>query len=206
MSIAGSARRPGGPCAVPSFDPVLPPRGRHRLRRAVRRRRRAVAASLAVAAAALAAAAPRDSGRPAGPLVAEAADPPEDGRATAAGSRPAARPGSAVPDRPERSAPDGGALVAAPVRIADPGAARLLSPGDLVDVLATGPAPPGAGPPRTARLVAHRAEVAAVPPGVETDAPGDAARGALVVLAVPPETAARLAAAAADSELAVTRW
>jgi hypothetical protein len=50
--------------------------------------------------------------------------------------------------------------------------------------------------------VARRAEVAEVPAGVPEDAVG----GGLLVLSVPPETAAALAGAAASAELAVARW
>ncbi|KRV50013.1 hypothetical protein AQ490_17440 [Wenjunlia vitaminophila] len=74
--------------------------------------------------------------------------------------------------------------VAAPIRVADAATAALLRPGDRIDVLA-GPLT-GAGEPAgdgSARVVAAGARVVAVPPR-QDDGPG-AARGALVVLAVP---------------------
>jgi hypothetical protein len=87
-------------------------------------------------------------------------------------------------------------LVSAPVRIADPAAVRLLRRGDVVDVLATAPR---RGP---ARVVARRARVAGVPAEGSAGAGG----GALLVLAVTRGTAAELAGAAAEGELAVARW
>ncbi|WP_313956448.1 hypothetical protein [Streptomyces sp. SAJ15] len=115
-------------------------------------------------------------------------------------------------------------LVSAPVRIADAGAARLLRPGDRVDVLAAA----GSAEPR---VVARGARVAQVP-GARADAADRAAddaaasggladgdltdgglagevgsgvgEGALVVLAVPRATAATLAGASVTARLAVT--
>ena len=87
--------------------------------------------------------------------------------------------------------------VAAPVRLADLAVSTLLRAGDRVDVLAT---TPEAG----ARVVADGALVLttdAPPPGSE---PRPAADGGLLVLAVDPDTAARLAAAAAGRTLTVT--
>lgn len=99
-------------------------------------------------------------------------------------------------------------IVAAPVRLADPAVAALLRVGDHVDVLAAdtdrtadaSPGPPGEAAPAApvADTVAAGVEVLSVPPA---DASGD---GALVVLAVTPQTAARLAAAAVSSRLSVT--
>jgi hypothetical protein len=87
-------------------------------------------------------------------------------------------------------------MVAAPVRIADGATVRLLRPGDRVDVIAAEEsASGGAG---DARVVARGARVTRVP------GPGIAESGALVVLSVPRETAARLAGAGATSRLAVT--
>lgn len=89
-------------------------------------------------------------------------------------------------------------LVAAPVRIADSAAAGLLRPGDRVDVIA-------AEEGESARVVASGARVTKVPRETfqGSDA-GDAVAGALVVLSVPRETAARLAGAGATTRLAVT--
>lgn len=164
--------------SVPDFPPVPQPRGRHR-RRLLRRRRRPFAASLAITAAALAAAVPRGEARPERP------------GAPAAGA-------SEGPDRGQGQEPDPpvAAPVLMPVRIADPAAARLLRPGDEVDVLAT-PTPRAAGgrtAPARARVVARHARVAELP------------GGSLLVLAVTPRVAAELAAAAATSELAVAQW
>jgi Flp pilus assembly protein CpaB len=95
--------------------------------------------------------------------------------------------------------------VAAPVRLADLAVATLLRPGDRVDVLATG-AEGG-----TAEVVAADALVlTASPSGAGATGPtasGSAAAGGdsgLLVLAVPAETAARLAASATSSTLTVT--
>ena len=89
----------------------------------------------------------------------------------------------------------GAGAVAAPVRIADPGTVALLRAGDRVDVVAAGGA--GADP---VPVVATDVPVVGVPP-----ARGDgAAEGALVILAAPPDVAARLVAAAATSRLSLT--
>ncbi|MEU2350332.1 Flp pilus assembly protein CpaB [Modestobacter sp. NPDC049651] len=86
--------------------------------------------------------------------------------------------------------------VAAPVRLADLAVSTLLREGDRVDVLATG-SDPGA------RVVAAGALVlAAAAPG--TDGSPGAGDGGLLVLAVDPDTAAGLAAAAATGTLTVT--
>lgn len=185
-ALPPGAARPG-PRSVPAFDPVRPRRGRRRLRRALRRRRPVLAAALAVAAASLALAVPRP---------AQQSSPPTAEGATAAGTA-----GTSRPAQDSRRAPP---RVSAPVRIADAGAARLLEPGDVVDVLAA-PAEPSAGAAERARVVARRARVAEVPAGEET-APRDEARGALLVLDVPRTTAADLAAAGAGAQLTVTRW
>ena len=86
--------------------------------------------------------------------------------------------------------------VAAPVRLADVAVAGLLRPGDRVDVLATSP------DDGTAEVVAAGALVLGAP-GPPGDVPGPDPSG-LLVLAVPPDTAARLAAAAATADLTVT--
>jgi pilus assembly protein CpaB len=101
--------------------------------------------------------------------------------------------------------PGGRDLVAAPVRIADAAAARLLRPGDRIDVLA-GPGESGgwAGEgtrERAARVVAPGVRVLTVPRAESEKERGD---GALIVLAVPRPVAAALAGAAATSRLTVT--
>jgi Flp pilus assembly protein CpaB len=142
-----------------------------------------LAGALAATALALAAAAPwGGDGRPGSP------------------DRPDARPGS--PGRPAREE-----LVATAVRIADPATVRLLEPGDEVDVLAAPPRPGGGDGPERARVIAHRARVAEVPgPPSEPEEGGISPPGALLVLTVPPGTAAELAGAAATGGLAVARW
>lgn len=93
-----------------------------------------------------------------------------------------------------RSAGGTGA-VAAPIRIADPGVVALLHPGDRVDVVSAG----GTGTEPVA-VVARNVPVVGVPP------PGTdgSAEGALIVVAVAPDVAARLVAAAATSRLSLT--
>ncbi|MFI7318724.1 hypothetical protein [Streptomyces venezuelae] len=86
--------------------------------------------------------------------------------------------------------------VTAPVRIADADTVRLLRPGDRVDVIAAGSPADGAEP----HTVASGARVTAVPEPGE----GPAETGALVVLSVPKDAAARLAGAGASTPLAVT--
>lgn len=90
-------------------------------------------------------------------------------------------------------------LVATPVRIADPGAARLLQPGDLVDVLAAAARDVG---PATVNVVAAGARVLAVPD--PSSAPSGIDDGALVLLATTPQTAALLARSSVTSRLSVT--
>ncbi|MGW0533479.1 RcpC/CpaB family pilus assembly protein [Streptomyces sp. NPDC003032] len=115
-----------------------------------------------------------------------ASAPPDTGRAR--DSAAAAEP-SAQPPPPE--------TVTAPVRIADGAAVGLLRPGDRVDVIAA-EGPPGSG--AKPRVVAAGARVSEVPEQAE----GPAESGALVVLSVPRDTAARLAGAGASARLAVT--
>jgi pilus assembly protein CpaB len=101
--------------------------------------------------------------------------------------------------------------VAAPVRLADLAVATLLRAGDRVDVLAADsvpadPVPPdgtqaGSTPAHTVQVVAAGALVLAAPTGAPED---DAGTDGLLVLAVPPDTAGRLAAAAASATLTVT--
>ncbi|KUL32479.1 hypothetical protein [Streptomyces regalis] len=89
--------------------------------------------------------------------------------------------------------------VAAPVRIADGATVRLLRPGDRVDVIAAQDTATGGD----AQVVARGARVTEVPEPLEPMA-ATAESGALVVLAVPRATAARLAGASATARLAVT--
>lgn len=184
--------------SVPHFPPILPGRGRRRLRRALRSRR-ALGVVLALSAVLLFALT-LDGGAPARTEQAARAAP------TAPDPPPDATPDPAPAPAPERAR---GPSVTTAVRISDPATVQLLSPGDRVDVLAT-PAFPAHtdaadATPRPARRIAHRVRVAQIP-----DASGggqdEATQGALVVLAVSPATAADLAGAAVDSHLAVTRW
>ncbi|WP_030673639.1 RcpC/CpaB family pilus assembly protein [Streptomyces sp. NRRL B-1347] len=164
---------------MPHFSPLHVRGGRQRLRRLARHRRRAVAVGLAMTAAALAAAALGDAerSRPGGSAASVTAKGAGDGRERA---RPPARP------------------VTAPVRIADAATARLLRPGDRVDVVAA--EDPATGRGGAPRVIASDARVSEVP----EPADGPAEGGALVVLSVPGETAARLAGASATAHLAVT--
>jgi pilus assembly protein CpaB len=84
-------------------------------------------------------------------------------------------------------------MVVTPVRIADPDAARLLSPGDVIDVLAA-----FEGEARQAYPVAQQVRVMARPPS-RTDEGG----GALLVLATTPGQAAQLAQAQSQGRLSV---
>jgi Flp pilus assembly protein CpaB len=90
----------------------------------------------------------------------------------------------------------GPGAVAAPVRITDAGAVSLLRVGDRVDVLAA--APQGGAATDT---VAAAAPVVAVP-ALDSDG-GPMGSGALVVLAVSPPVASRLAQAAVTAQLSV---
>ncbi|MGD9986087.1 SAF domain-containing protein [Pseudonocardia sp.] len=87
--------------------------------------------------------------------------------------------------------------VAVPVRLADPGVAGLLVAGNVVDVVT-----PGAGADE-AVVLAESAVVTAVLPA---DAGGATAgsRGRIVLVALPPAQATRLAAAALTQQVAVT--
>jgi hypothetical protein len=85
--------------------------------------------------------------------------------------------------------------VSAAVRIADGATVALLRPGDRVDVVAA----PQTAAGGDARVVARGARVTKVPEPLD-EAAGS---GALVVLAVPRPTAARLAGAGATARLAV---
>lgn len=88
----------------------------------------------------------------------------------------------------------GPGLLATPVRIADADAARLLSPGDVIDILS---APTDLShPPATAAPVAQNLRVITTPTG-------DRDTGALVVLATTPTQAAHLALAQATGRLSI---
>jgi Flp pilus assembly protein CpaB len=173
---------------VPRFDPVRVRGGRCLPGRLGRQRRVVLAAALAlvatvfaVVAAALAVAGPRDAdgarGHPGAGSTAH--------NASLSG-------GHAAP------APRAAGRVTAPVRIADAATVRLLRPGDRIDVIAAEETARGGD----ARVVARGARVTKVPEPLEDTS--DA--GALVVLSVPRDTAARLAGASAAGRLAVTLW
>ncbi|MCX5437907.1 RcpC/CpaB family pilus assembly protein [Streptomyces sp. NBC_01280] len=187
-------------CEVPHFAPLRVRAGRWRPRRAGRHRRRAVAAGLAVTAAVLVAAGPSGAGSTGS----------ESSGSASAGAGPSGSESSGSGrERVRRSV----VTVSAPVRIADAAAVRLLRPGDRVDVVAAGSgagADDGQGPGgQGGRVVAAGARVSSVPDSAESaESAGEvaAAGGALVVLSVPRETAARLAGAGATSRLAVTLW
>lgn len=89
--------------------------------------------------------------------------------------------------------------VAAPVRLADLAVTAVVRAGDRVDVLAT---PEGAA---SAEVVAERALVLAAPGRpVNTSVSADDGSSGLLLLAVNPATAARLAAAAAGATVTVS--
>ncbi|MFB7417527.1 RcpC/CpaB family pilus assembly protein [Streptomyces sp. NPDC056121] len=187
-------------CEVPRFAPLRVRGGRWRPRRAGRHRRRAVAAGLAVTAAVLVAAGPSGAGS-------------SGSGSTGSGSSGSGSSGSESSGTGRERVRRSVVTVSAPVRIADAAAVRLLRPGDRVDVVAAG-AGAGSGDGRGSggqdgRVVAAGARVSSVPDSAESaESAGEAASagGALVVLSVPRETAARLAGAGATSRLAVTLW
>ncbi|OMQ14490.1 hypothetical protein A7K94_0216285, partial [Modestobacter sp. VKM Ac-2676] len=88
-------------------------------------------------------------------------------------------------------------------RLADLAVATLLRPGDRVDVLSTATVGATDGAEPSVEVVATGALVvtAAVPPAGNGPTANDAG---LLVLAVGPDTAGRLAAAAATGSLTVT--
>lgn len=86
-------------------------------------------------------------------------------------------------------------VVAYPVRIDDPEVAGLLRVGDRIDLFAAG------GEAPAARRVASGIRVLALPAPAARGPSGTA--GALVVLAVPPASAAVIAQAAVDTRLSV---
>lgn len=165
-------------CEVPHFEPVRVRGGRYLLDRLLRHRGRALAAGLAVTAAALVAAGPRT-----------ALDPLRT-------APPRGHPAVAPPTQPVRRHAAPMDMVTAPVRIADAATVRLLRPGDRVDVIAAGD--PAAG--GQARVIARGVRVTRLPEPVDAAAES----GALVVLSVPRDTAARLVGASATARLAVT--
>ncbi|WP_330236184.1 RcpC/CpaB family pilus assembly protein [Streptomyces sp. NBC_00566] len=176
---------------VPFFPPVRVRGSGRQAGRLARCRGRAVAAGLAVTAAALVAAGPR-------PL--------------SGGTQSTERPrGHPTADPVRRHGP--GELVRAPVRIADAAAVRLLRPGDRVDVIAAEERSADGG---AARVLARGARVARLPELPELPAQGEepgagvgegsVTAGALVVLAVPRATAARLVGASPTARLAVALW
>jgi Flp pilus assembly protein CpaB len=87
--------------------------------------------------------------------------------------------------------------VAAPVRIGDPGAVALLRVGDRINLLAADPE--GAA---EAQVLAYDVPVVALPRQATVGT--DLVSGALVVVAVPAETARALAAAGFSSFLSLT--
>jgi pilus assembly protein CpaB len=200
----------------------------HRLRQVAAAVLACLALVLALRPPAPAAGAP--PGQAAEPVVVAAADLPAGVVLTGTDLRTAQLPGDAVPDGavaepadlagrvlagPVRSGepvtdvrvvgpglwsavPEG--QVAIPVRLADLAVATLLRAGDRVDVLAA--AGDGAGP--AVELVASGALVLAAPGAAQHDGPEAAESSGLLVLAVAPETAERLAAAGAAATLTVT--
>lgn len=207
------------PASIPPFPPIRPRHRACRLRRALRSHH-ALGAALALTAALLtvlslsgAGQPPTESAARATPaepstaLTPDTAAPPPDTPPPAQEEPPEGKPpeGSAAPDPPTGKPPAGGEVTVA-VRIADPGTVQLLTPGDVVDVVAAAPVPPEASATTAqTRRLAHRARVAEIPPPPRTGQI-DPMQGALVVLAVSPATAAALIGAAADSRLAVTKW
>jgi pilus assembly protein CpaB len=95
--------------------------------------------------------------------------------------------------------PDG--AVAAPVRLADLAVATLLRAGDRVDVLGTAGDEDGGGP--VVQVVAEDALVLSSP-AADAEQHDIADGTGLLVLAVAPETAQRLAAAGAAGTLTIT--
>ncbi|WP_345139013.1 RcpC/CpaB family pilus assembly protein [Streptomyces mexicanus] len=194
---------------MPLFDPVRVRGGRYGLRRLARHRGRAVAAGLAVTAAALIAAAPGST-----------PDPPRGAPARGHPVQTAGTPSGSTGGRGDQGGRNGygGPAVTVPVRLADAATARLLRPGDRVDVIAVDDPARGA----RARVVARGAQVRRVPRsgtgrGADTDVgsslapePGlggaDGEENALVMLAVPRTGAVALAQAGATARLAVILW
>jgi Flp pilus assembly protein CpaB len=90
----------------------------------------------------------------------------------------------------------GSGLVGAPVRLSDAAEVGLLRPGDVVDVVA-------AHESGSAAVVAPGARVVGVPAADRGLTAAGGGEGGMVILAVTPSVAVRLAATAADSRLSV---
>ncbi|GGV69068.1 hypothetical protein GCM10010512_41840 [Streptomyces thermoviolaceus subsp. thermoviolaceus] len=228
---------PGADCPptreVPHFPPVRVRGARYGLYRLVRHRGRLLAAGLAVTAATLIAAAPVST-----------PDPPHGTPARGQPEQTAAAPSDGTAGQGDQDAHDGrvrltggdghrtgtgdaaGPTATVPVRLADAAVARLLRPGDRVDVVAVDDSDDLAQV-GTAHVVARGAQVSRVPgnepdlvrdtdagsprtpaPSVPADAVGDGGNGdgALVCLDVPRDGAADLARAGATARLAVVLW
>jgi Flp pilus assembly protein CpaB len=103
----------------------------------------------------------------------------------------------------------GAGLVSVPVRFADSQAARLLQPGQRVDVLAASTSTQPESAPTTASVVAAGVAVVAIPvpaPTTGGEASGGlgaevASEGTLVILATTPEEASQLAQAQVSARL-----
>jgi pilus assembly protein CpaB len=100
------------------------------------------------------------------------------------------------------SVPEG--QVAAPVRLADLAVATLLRAGDRVDVLAATGEDGVDGAAPSVEVVAEAALVLTAPSAVTGDEGTGSDGSGLLVLAVAPDTARRLAAAGAGGSLTVT--
>ncbi|MFC4592217.1 Flp pilus assembly protein CpaB [Sphaerisporangium corydalis] len=97
----------------------------------------------------------------------------------------------------------GPGMRATPVRVTDAGAARLLRPGDVIDVIASTASWEDAAPNPLMARVAQAVTVIAIPNSTRpTDSMTE--NGALVVLATTPDQAARLAQAGTGSRLSIT--
>ncbi|WP_248966203.1 Flp pilus assembly protein CpaB [Sphaerisporangium perillae] len=99
----------------------------------------------------------------------------------------------------------GPGMLATPVRVTDAASARLLRPGDVIDVIASSARWDDTGDPRTA-TVAQAVTVIALPRGSRSGdlADSTAESGALVVLATTPDQATHLAQAGTGSRLTIT--
>jgi Flp pilus assembly protein CpaB len=209
----------------------------HEVRVAVRRHRRLIAAGLVGLAAALAVSALAPKPPPTVAVVTAAHDLPTGATLTAADLREVAVPPSVVPAGAvfdsallvghQLSSPlrrgepltdvrldegllrrPGGGLVSVPVRLADTQAARLLRPGQRVDVLAANTSTEPGAAAATAAVVAAGVAVVAIPvasagTGSLSADPGPDAggEGALVVLATTPLQARQLAQAQVSARL-----
>lgn len=93
--------------------------------------------------------------------------------------------------------------VATPIRLADAETAKLLSPGDIINVLATSTAweGPAALPAQT---IAENVPVIATPHSPTPTGLSKPETGALIILATTPDQAAHLATAQAGGHLSIT--